>query len=223
MSSQEIGALIKSVNDMTVTVAGKMSEIDLSVSKAESKIDDFILKARSEYIRFTHYVPLPTKIVVPALGLSDQEADLYRYINESDYTPMNSDNVDCYIDLIEFSNGFNQLPIPDGMKVYLHLLVNVEGDNNVLQDTKVNILRHNTASGSYHGHESPSSPYVFISENSRNISISGRDWADNYKDRNTILIDNFDVYNGLTFTALRIINLGKNRLEVFGVGVEVRA
>lgn len=38
MSSQEIGALIKSVNDMTGTVAGKMGAID---KKVDSAIDEF--------------------------------------------------------------------------------------------------------------------------------------------------------------------------------------
>ena len=40
MSSQEIGALIKSVNDMTATVAGKIDEIDRKVNEAVKAIPE---------------------------------------------------------------------------------------------------------------------------------------------------------------------------------------
>lgn len=39
MSTQEIGALIQSVNDMTSTVAGKMTHIDERMTEAESEFD----------------------------------------------------------------------------------------------------------------------------------------------------------------------------------------
>lgn len=49
MSTQEIGALIQSVNDMTGTVAGKMSQIDQRVADAESEYQALISGIRSDF------------------------------------------------------------------------------------------------------------------------------------------------------------------------------
>lgn len=224
MSTQEIGALIDSVNEMTQTVANKTQEIDQKVTEAEKKTDAFIAQARSEYIRFTHYVPLPTKLVIPALGLSDQEIDAYQYETSEDYYPKTPENVNCFGDIVEFANGFNQLPIPSGMNVYLHLLVNVAGDNNILQATNVHFLRYEMGSTGFHQHLKPQFPFLFKdNDNAPKFTIMGRDWGDNYKDRNILSIGNFNNFNGQSYTTLRIINLGAKQLEIFGIGVEVRA
>lgn len=49
MSTQETAALIESVNNMTATVAGKMSEIDQRVAKAETEFDQFVTTADERY------------------------------------------------------------------------------------------------------------------------------------------------------------------------------
>ena len=48
MSTQEIGALIDSVNEMTETVAGKMGQIDNRVEQAEKEVDNFLAGHRNE-------------------------------------------------------------------------------------------------------------------------------------------------------------------------------
>ncbi|USD30873.1 hypothetical protein J8Z24_18095 [Pseudoalteromonas sp. SCSIO 43201] len=48
MSTQEIGALIQSVNNMTGTVAGKMGQIDQRMDQAETEFDQFMVQARLE-------------------------------------------------------------------------------------------------------------------------------------------------------------------------------
>ncbi|EMY6817441.1 hypothetical protein ABCL21_004459 [Vibrio parahaemolyticus] len=49
MSTQEIGALIESVNEMTGTVAAKMGEIDNRVDEAEQEYLDLIQGIRSDF------------------------------------------------------------------------------------------------------------------------------------------------------------------------------
>ncbi|HCH4229654.1 TPA: hypothetical protein NKV81_004474 [Vibrio parahaemolyticus] len=49
MSTQEIGALIDSVNEMTGTVAGKMGEIDNRVNEAEQEYKSLINGIRSDF------------------------------------------------------------------------------------------------------------------------------------------------------------------------------
>ncbi|TOP74090.1 hypothetical protein [Vibrio parahaemolyticus] len=50
MSTQEIGALIESVNEMTGTVAGKMGQIDQRMDEAEQEFDSFKADADSRYL-----------------------------------------------------------------------------------------------------------------------------------------------------------------------------
>lgn len=50
MSSQEVGALVKSVNEMTATVAGKMRQIDDRMDGAEKEFDGFKSEADSRYL-----------------------------------------------------------------------------------------------------------------------------------------------------------------------------
>lgn len=215
--------LIESNRRLTETVENKVGEIDQKIAAAEKKTDDFIKTARSEYIRFTHYVPLPEKLTIPCLGLSEQEIDAYQYETSEDYSPKTALDANCFGDIIEFANGFNQLPIPEGMSVYLHLLVNVSGDNNILQATNVHFVRYEMGSGGFHQHQQPTKPFLFKNEhNNPKFTILGRDWGDNYKDRNVMSIGNFSSFNGQSYTTLRIINLGEKALEIFGVGVEVR-
>lgn len=49
MSTQEIGELVKSVNDLTQTVAGKMGEIDNKVSEAEQDFESFKSESDNRY------------------------------------------------------------------------------------------------------------------------------------------------------------------------------
>lgn len=51
MSSQEIGALVKSVNDMTATVVGKMSEIDKKTTENTAKVDSELAKIQTKLPR----------------------------------------------------------------------------------------------------------------------------------------------------------------------------
>lgn len=50
MSTQEIGELVNSVNDLTQTVAGKMGEIDQRMDTAENEFDAFKADADSRYL-----------------------------------------------------------------------------------------------------------------------------------------------------------------------------
>lgn len=223
MSTQETAALIEAVNNMTATVAGKMGQIDQKVAEAVQKTDSFIAGARNEYIRFTHYIELQSKVVIPPLGLSNSEVDAYAYNQESSYQPKDINLNNCFADIIEFANGFSSLPIPDGMSVYLHLIVNVAGHVNVMQETRIHLLRKSEGDGAYHYHSDVTAAYVLDGVGGRTHSVFGRDWVDNYKDRNILKITNFAAYNGVGHTTLRVLNLGLKTLEIFGVGVEVRA
>ncbi len=222
MSTQEIGALIDSVNEMTATVAGKMGEIDQSLQAAEQKMDNFITQARNEYIRFIHYVPFDTKVVIPALGLSRADIDNYIYSQTENYQPQNESGNACFADIQEFANGFNVLPIPEGMSVYIHLLVNVVGSVN-WQTTTIHMLRYEEGQLGYHAHQDPTKPFTLDGESGRAFDITARDWHDNYQSRAELKTVNFNDRNGYGHSRLRILNLGSNPLEIFGIGVEIRA
>ncbi|WP_322805325.1 hypothetical protein SO574_23115 (plasmid) [Vibrio alfacsensis] len=206
----------------TAEVSGKMAEIDESLKSAKEEIDSYIASARSEYIRFNHYVELPNKVIIPPLGLSDVEVNDYAYTQESDYTPQKEDGTLCFSDIPEFGREFIELPIPKGMSVYLSLLVNVLGANSNTSHTKIHLLREEAGQNGYHQSGDPTSPYLFSKDGSGVYQVSGRDWADNYKSRNNLKIDNFQISNGQGSRTLRVLNLGGNQLEIFGVGVEVR-
>ncbi|MFH4590417.1 hypothetical protein [Vibrio alginolyticus] len=70
MSTQEIGALIGSVNEMTATVAGKMGDIDKKVDEAKGDFDQFIATADDRYVT-------RTKISVPVGGDSTKFYPVY--------------------------------------------------------------------------------------------------------------------------------------------------
>ncbi|WP_018694445.1 hypothetical protein [Algicola sagamiensis] len=220
---QDITNLTLAANQLTETVTDKIGDIDSKVTAAEARMDNFIHNARSEYIRFTHYVALPEKVFIPALGLSENEIAQYTYDMPADYTPAKSDGTVCFADIVEFANGFNQVPLPDGMHAYLNLLVNVAGSVAATMHTKVHMLRLNTAQEAYHPHDSITEPFLLLGEEDNPIhDISGRDWGDKYQDRNQLKITNFYWRNYLSWTTLRVLNLGKRDLEIFGVGIEVR-
>ncbi|WP_158161247.1 hypothetical protein [Grimontia hollisae] len=219
---QQLTAVVEASDRLTQEVSGKIGEIDQKVAMAEQKTDDFIAKARSEYIRFTHYVPLPAKLIIPPLGLSDVEIDSFSYQDRGDYTLQDEAGNNCFGDIVEFANGFNQLPMPQGMFIYLHLLVNVDGHPDIFQTTKVHFLRYSNAHSGFHVYNDPTTPFLLKNENGSPVfSIRGRNWGDSYKDRNTLKIGAFR--NHQSDTTLRIVNMGEKQLEVFGIGVEVRA
>jgi len=197
-------------------------DADSAINEASSTVDAYISGVRGEYSRFNHYVPLEDKVSIPALGLSNDEIDAYSYIQLSDYTPARSDGTLCFADIPEFGNGFSDLTIPDGMSAYLHLLVNVVGANTSTMYTKVHLLRENKGQGGYHYHSDISVPYVFNNEGTLAYQIEGRNWGDSYKDRNELKISNFNKHNNFGSATLRILNLGDNGLEIFGIGIEVR-
>ncbi|OOI04707.1 hypothetical protein BIW16_07560 [Vibrio sp. OULL4] len=61
MSTQEIGALIDSVNEMTGTVAGKMGQIDDKVDAARKEMDNFIAGSKNYFVnQFTITSPGPS-------------------------------------------------------------------------------------------------------------------------------------------------------------------
>ena len=221
--NDDIVRLATKADTLTQTVEDTIADINGAVQNARTEMDNFIQTARSEYIRFTHYVALPEKVFIPALGLSDNEIAQYTYDTPADYTPAKSDGTVCFADIVEFANGFNQVPLPDGMHAYLNLLVNVAGSVAATMHTKVHMLRLNTAQGAYHPHDSITEPFLLLGEDDNPMhDISGRDWGDKYQDRNQMKITNFYWRNHLSWTTLRVLNLGKRDLEIFGVGIEVR-
>lgn len=199
-------------------------DASLAINDANSKVNAYILGARSEYSRFNHYVPFANadKVVIPALGLSDDAIENYSYIQESNYSPERSDGVLCFADIPEFSNGFSEITIPEGLSVYVHLLVNVAGANTSEMKTKIHILRERKGQQGFHKSSDVTMPFTFNQDGNLTYELHGRDWGDSYKDRNELKVSNFDQYNVFESGALRILNLGGNTLEIFGVGIEVR-
>ena len=109
------------------------------------------------------------------------------------------------------------------MEVYLHLMASVSGGNDILSNTGVNMLRYHSGHGSYHVVNQPEKPFLLSDLNDRFLlNVEGYGW-EHYHYRNIIAVrsHNHDHFN-FGVSTLRILNLGQQTLEVFGIGVEVR-
>lgn len=220
-----INVLGEATQDMTIAKESFESirqDANLAIDEAGYKVDTYINGARKEYSRFNHYVPLSEKITISALGLNKEEIEAYSYSQNSDYTPENSDGYLCFADIPELNNGFSNITVPNGMSVYLHLLMNVSGSNTEAMYTHIHLLRENTGQSGYHLVSDITDAFLYNHDGEITYQVEGRNWGDKYKDRNELKLSNFNNYDYFAAGALRILNLGDNTCEIFGVGIEVR-
>jgi hypothetical protein len=207
---EEIASLVQSSRDLTKTVMGQVEGMKKSLADAFKKFEDALKDIKKDHLAYTEMIWFDSPREVLPFGLSEAESINFTFTLPEHYEPQ-KDGEACYGIIDEFARLRDLGP----GNFELHLLLSV-GEKKAQSSTTLSVVRYQTEKKSYF--DSPTEPFLLKPlEGNQSFSVLGQFDGSNLITRNITQLASFP--DGPSYTSLKILNLGSNKIQIHGIGI----